>query len=241
MLGTTNPVPVTMDMDCEYGSPGSVNEIVAQTDVETESRDEEEINTESPYEQVGKHIFPPLIEDARAAFENIKRVLVPELKKGTHCEHHNLDELTHSCVQAMRKFLWKYIDKGDTKGWISALLETAHDHERGPHHARMLRNWTRTFIAVREIPTNPYGVWNVSMLEDEDLAQAIHLHLQSLGPYIRAQDVVDFMKKPEIAEQFNLKKGISLATAQWWMKQLGYRWTVTPTGQYVDGHENGCR
>jgi DNA-directed RNA polymerase subunit N (RpoN/RPB10) len=75
------------------------------------------------------------------------------------------------------------------------------------------------------------------MLDDEDLARTIHLHLQSLGPYIRAQDIVDFVKLPENMAKFKLKKSISLATAQRWMKKLGYRWTTTPTGQYVDGHE----
>jgi hypothetical protein len=37
--------------------------------------------------------------------------------------------------------------------------------------------------------------------------------------------------------KFKLKKSISLTTAQRWMKKLGYRWTTTPTGQYVDGHK----
>jgi hypothetical protein len=75
------------------------------------------------------------------------------------------------------------------------------------------------------------------MLDDEDLAQTIHLHLQSLGPYIQAQDIVGFIKLPKTLAKFKLKKPISLATAQRWMKRLGYRWTTTPTGQYVDGHE----
>jgi len=75
------------------------------------------------------------------------------------------------------------------------------------------------------------------MPDDEDLTQTIHLHLQSLGPYIQAQDIVDFVKLPENMAKFNLKKLISLTTAQRWMKKLGYRWTTTPTGQYVDGHE----
>jgi hypothetical protein len=260
MLGTVSLVPVTMDVDCDYGSSGYTNEVMPQTetgpsahgspergllnpvevpdlDSEMERRDEEDISIASPYEKVGSYAFSPSIEEARAAFEDIKKVLVPERKKGTRREHHNLDDLTHSRVMAMRKLLWKYVDKEDTKSWIKASLETAHDHERGPHHARLLREWTRRFITNRSLPTSTYGTWNASVLENEDLAHAIHLHLQSLGPYIRAQDVVDFIKKPEVAEQFNLKKGISLATAQRWMKQIGYRWTITPTGQYVDGHE----
>ena len=135
----------------------------------------------------------------------------------------------------MQHFLWKYVQ---TKNWTQASLDTAQDHERGPHHARMLRKWTHAFLANRDhLPCNIYGTWNFTKLDDEDFAQAIQLHLQSLGPYIRAQDVVDFVKWPETMEKFNLNKPISLATAQRWMKKLGYRWTVIPSGQYVDGHE----
>jgi hypothetical protein len=75
------------------------------------------------------------------------------------------------------------------------------------------------------------------MLDNEDLAQAINLHLQSLGLWIRAQDVVDFVKCPETMAHFGLKKLISLSTATRWMKHFGYRWTISPGGQYVDGHE----
>ena len=51
-------------------------------------------------------------------------------------------------------------------------------------------------------------------------------------------DVIDFITKhPETMAQFGLKKPISLATAQWWMKHLDYRWTTNPSGQYIDGHE----
>ncbi|KAF5369637.1 hypothetical protein D9615_010264 [Tricholomella constricta] len=138
----------------------------------------------------------------------------------------------------MRKFLWKYVSGGETTRWAKSSLETAQDHERGPHHARLLREWTRAFLADhKDLPINLYGTWKTSMLDDEGLQQGIYLHLQTLGPYVRAQDLVDFMKKPETMAKFNLKKPISLATAQRWMKRLGYRWTVTPTGQYVDGHE----
>ena len=62
----------------------------------------------------------------------------------------------------------------------------------------MLRKWMHAFLANRDhLPRNIYGTWNSSKLDDEDFAQAIQLHLQSLGPYIRAQDAVDFVKRPE--------------------------------------------
>ena len=46
---------------------------------------------------------------------------------------------------------------------------------------------------------NPYGAWNKSILDhDETLAQDIHLHLQKIGKYVRAEDLVDFMDTPEM-------------------------------------------
>jgi hypothetical protein len=144
----------------------------------------------------------------------------------------------HSHIEAMRKFLWKYISGNSTARWGSASLETTHDHERGAYHVHLLQEWTHAYIANRnDLLKNTYGTWKTSMLDDEDLAQTIHLHLQSLGPWIRAQDVVDFVNKPETQVQFRLKKSISLSMATWWMKHLGYRWTLAPGGQYVDEHE----
>jgi hypothetical protein len=55
--------------------------------------------------------------------------------------------------------------------------------------------------------------------------------------WVRALDIVHFLDTPDIKERYSLKKTISLATAQQWMHMMDYRWTKTPSGQYVDGHE----
>jgi hypothetical protein len=200
--------------------------------------DEEPEEVEFRYEKTGTYKFPPTIAEAEAAFADIKKLLKPPRKKGPGYDHHNIDELTHSRVEVMRKFLWKYISGNSTAQWGSASLETAHDHKRGAHHARLLWEWTHAYIVDRsDLPKNTYGTWKTSMLDDEDLARTIHLHLQSLGPWIRAQDVVDFVNTQETQAKFRLKKSISLSTATWWMKRLGYRWTLALGGQYVDGHE----
>jgi hypothetical protein len=73
------------------------------------------------------------------------------------------------------------------------------------------------------LPTNLYGRWNVSLLKDEDLAQEIHLHLQGIGKYVKAMDIVHFLDMPEMKARLNLKKMISLATAQHWMRIIDYR------------------
>jgi hypothetical protein len=257
--------PLSNHTECEIGADlGHVvgetvdneagNETMAMTDVnaaknrmENDSEtsvdmggddDDEQEPVEFRYEKIGVHCFASAIAEAEAAFKDIKQILKPSRKMGPGSVHHSLDELTHSRIEAMRKFLWKYVAGNSTAHWVLASLETAHDHERGPHHARLLREWTHAFIVNRKnLPKNVYGTWKASMLDDEDLVQAIHLHLQSLGPWIRAQDVVDFVKDPETMAQFGLKKPISLATAHRWMKCLGYRWMTNPSGQYVDGHE----
>jgi hypothetical protein len=97
-------------------------------------------------------------------------------------------------------------------------LTVAHAAERGPWLARRLREWTRTYISDRKnLPLNTYGRWNVSLLEDEDLAQEIHLHLQGIGKYVKAMDIVHYLDTPEMKAHLSLKKTISLKTAQRWM------------------------
>ena len=90
-----------------------------------------------------------------------------------------------------------------------------------------------------DLPYNPYGAWSNSVLDrNETLAQDIHLHLQRIRKYVRAEDLVDFMDTPEMREWTKLDKRISVSTAQRWMKKMDYIWTKTGLkGQYIDGHE----
>ncbi|KAG2362620.1 hypothetical protein BDR07DRAFT_1376365 [Suillus spraguei] len=56
----------------------------------------------------------------------------------------------------------------------------------------------------------------------------LKLHLQSLGKFVRVQDLVDYLNVHENQTHFGMKKGISLKTAQRWMGQLGYQWKMEP-------------
>jgi hypothetical protein len=89
------------------------------------SDDEEHEGMEFHYEKTGTHQFVPTIAEAEAAFGDIKKILKPPRKKGTGYDHHGLNELTHSCIEAMRRFLWKYTTGNNTVCWITASLETA--------------------------------------------------------------------------------------------------------------------
>ena len=116
----------------------------------------------------------------------------------------------------MKLFLWHFIDSKD--GWITSSLAVAHAAEHGPWLARKLREWSHAYIKDHNhLPLNRYGCWNVSLLEDEDLAQEIHLHLQGIGKWVKAMDIVHYLNTPEMKTQLKLKKTISLATAQQWM------------------------
>lgn len=46
-----------------------------------------------------------------------------------------------------------------------------------------------------------------------------------------------FLDNPEMLACLKQKKTISVATAQRWLRKMGYQWTYDPKGQYVDGHE----
>ena len=138
--------------------------------------------------------------------------------------------------------MWTYINPdSELKGrWTAASLATASNLEKGLAHARKLREWTRAFIDDRkDLPVNPYGAWTESVIDKyPEIAQELHAHLQGIGKFVKAMDIVDFMDTPEMWLRSGLKKWIDISTAQRWMRKLDYRWTYSELkGQYVDGHE----
>jgi hypothetical protein len=138
----------------------------------------------------------------------------------------------------IRNFLNTYTNRHFSVSWTRASLNTVQSFGAGSHTAKRLREWTYAFIMNRNaLPHNPFGGWNVSLLEDDDLAMAIQLHLQGIGKYVKAMDIVTYLSSPDIQQRFGLTKTISLSTARRWMQTVGYHWSKTPKGQYVDGQE----
>ena len=72
--------------------------------------------------------------------------------------------------------------------------------EKGKAFSCKLCEWSCAFLAdCKDIPINPHGKWNESVLDrDVTLAQDIHLHLQGIGPFMKALDLVDFMETPDM-------------------------------------------
>lgn len=189
----------------------------------------------------GSFLPPPTAAQAKCAMDDIKLILRPPQKKGPGYVDPKLDLLLRGRLEAMRQFLWSYINPQSVTcgNWITSSLHTANALERQPNHARSLRRWCRAFIHDRKnLPVNNYGKWNESMLEkDELLAHDIHIHLQSVGKFVKAEDLVDYLDTPDMRARTGLTRRLSVSTAQRWMKMIGYRWSKDPKGQFVDGHE----
>ncbi|CUA68743.1 hypothetical protein RSOLAG22IIIB_13833 [Rhizoctonia solani] len=109
--------------------------------------------------------------------------------------------------------------------FIGASLTAAVVFGRGKWAARQVRIWIRAFQMEGRLPTNVYGTWNGSVMEDEDLSAAILHWLREKGKYIQARDVIDFFGT-EAAARFSclIDKPPSLRTAQRWMHRMGYTW-----------------
>jgi len=121
---------------------------------------------------------------------------------------------------------------------MASSLHCAHAQQGGSKRAINLQKWAKALINDRDVlPLSLTGTPHNCRIDDQDVAAEITTHLQSLGPYIQALDIVHYTAIPKVQAQLHLKKAIHLATVQRWMKKMGYRWTKKPLGQYVDGHE----
>jgi hypothetical protein len=136
---------------------------------------------------------PPTVEAACKAHTKIKDILHPCRDNGIGHKDPKLDLLLRSRLEGMQRFLWAYtnINSRVYNTWMAASLETAESAEHGRCYARCLREWSCAFIEEDEnLPFNVYGTWNKSQLDDEDLKQELLTHLQSIGKFICAMDLV---------------------------------------------------
>lgn len=66
----------------------------------------------------------------------------------------------------------------------------------------------------------------------------INEHLQSVGKYVHARDIIEYLGQEDIKLRYGIKKNISIAMTKHWMHNMDYCWTHNFKGQYVDGHEH---
>ena len=207
-------------------------------DSDSEDSDNEPAEAES--EEKDMRWSPPTVEAVKEAHKKIKDMIRPPRDNGKGYKDPKLDLVLRGRLEAMMRFMWAYINSESPcyDKWEAASLDTARAAERGSYFARRLRQWTRDFVADAEkVPLNVYGSWNKSRVDDEDLKQELLTHLQGIGKYICAQDLVRYMNRPKVKKRYGMKRCITVRTAHNWLNRMGYRWTLEPSGQYVDGHE----
>ena len=110
----------------------------------------------------------------------------------------------------------------------------------GSKRARNIRTWIHNYLARDRLLTHCHGQHSKSILDHEDFAQDIQLHLMEIAKngYICAQDVVDYVTTLKIQEKLGSKsRTILVQTARRWLKQLNWWYGKKPNGMYVDGHE----
>ncbi|CAA7260788.1 unnamed protein product [Cyclocybe aegerita] len=84
---------------------------------------------------------------------------------------------------------------------------------------------TGMFLKSGKLPLHRYGSYNSSILNDEDFARDIQLHLtgKAKDGYIRAQDIVDYIATKDVQERLGVKaRGITVRTARHWLKKLNW-------------------
>ena len=109
-------------------------------------------------------------------------------------------------IVAMLAFLWLYID-GTGMDWTMASGLAATAAGTGHGLAWSLHAWTWQFLGDKnELPVSLYGRHIKSVIEDEDIAQDIHLHLQSLDRrYLCARDIIQYLDKLAVKEWLGFK------------------------------------
>lgn len=154
--------------------------------------------------QCRAYIFAPTQEEAAAAFADIKNILQPPRNKGRGYKSTGLDRVTRTCLEGVRMFLGAFVrletdHPGHQGNWTEASNTTATMCCETKYHARKLCEWARSFISDRkEIPENKYSKGSRSAIDDKDLAQEIHLHLQGIGKYIKANNIVQYCAQTEV-------------------------------------------
>jgi len=138
-----------------------------------------------------------------------------------------IDVFFRACITGMVGTLNLYLDLDLSYTWWEASLIVAKAAGHGVRHAHNLCTWIHAYLKRAKLPVHCYGQFHSSILDDEDLAMAIQLHLQELTKdhYIRAEDIVEFISTPKIQEYLGKRQTkISVHTAWCWLRRLDWHY-----------------
>ncbi|KAJ7614317.1 hypothetical protein B0H17DRAFT_1152980 [Mycena rosella] len=171
--------------------------------VDVPEADDELLATKTQATRSGVRRQAPNLGEAKVALECVQKFLHRELRgtnlwgrQGVGYKDPNISAFTWNQLIGIQMMLNFYLTPGLEGGtyrrWGASACLAADGLRCGAYCARMLAALAWQFILNQEVlDVNPYREWNESMLADEDLANDIRLHLQSLGKEITAEKLVD--------------------------------------------------
>ncbi|KAF8161627.1 hypothetical protein B0H34DRAFT_796383 [Crassisporium funariophilum] len=227
--------------ETSYPRPGA-DQNTCTAPAGSKTRAEASSVTESPdIPRDGKLREPPTVLLAKEALKDLKNLLHPKRKKGPGHTDPEINHFVRTRMEGMQALLNFYTNPHSAtyEKWTASSLQAAISLARGLYCAQKLCFLVQQFIKDRKVLLiNSYGQWNKSLLVDKDLANEINIYLQSIGPEISGQKLMDFINNDAaLRSQHEIEKKICLKTAQRYLNELGYRYCSPLKGQYVDGRE----
>ncbi|CAK5277253.1 unnamed protein product [Mycena citricolor] len=134
-----------------------------------------------------------------AGIPKLQDLLHPRWAKGQGHSKSKLDLVTYARMECVIRFLRLYCAAGYS-GWsLYSEMIASSSGKQGTKTwmARKLREWAIDFCGDSKLPTHLYGRFTSTILADEDIAVDIHLHLQSLGKWVSAKQIVRYVATPE--------------------------------------------
>jgi len=125
-----------------------------------------------------------------------------ELARIARCQP--LSGTLRSWVLAMTGLLNVFLKENTTHTWTEASVLVAHSQGHGIARARAIRKWVLDFALTQQLPVPQYHWTQSSVLDDEDISQAIQLELSERvkSGTLSATDLIDVVSKPGIQAQF---------------------------------------
>jgi len=174
----------------------------------------------------------PLFDEAKLAYASVLEALQGKSRGKASGYYQPLhDPFVRKLLEGIHSMLHFYINLSSAMyaKWGDSASMAALGLGHGKHCARVLSQLACQYILDRKaLPVNPYSEWNKSMLADEDLADDIRLHLQSLGKEITVDKLVAYLDDPEVCRKHGINKKISERTAHRYLNELGYQCVVKP-------------
>jgi len=146
---------------------------------------------------------PPSVSDAALALADLRALLK------SHSGKIHSDEVLRTRLGHLDQFLAIYTSG---KGWSEAANYTAAVIGKGASCSRRLRVWAKNFVRDRSaLPYHHYkSSGRGSLLDDVNFIEELFAHINNAGAHVSAQAIIDFMRKPEVVQRYQISKPISL-------------------------------